>query len=260
MLPKNFKPDGTFDLIRVGSDNDGGYLVDRESIKKSNGLISFGINTDWSFEKNFLKINKVPIHGYDPTIDSVFWYKYLLKAGLSRKYFINPKRFIYRFYTFINYIKFWHGKNKIYLEWIGSKANQTNVSQAISRMKKRSKPPYFFSIDIEGSEYELLDKLIDHSSNIEALVIEFHDINNNLKKIESFINQFNLKLIHIHPNNYGGTNKDGDPNVIELSFAKKPNKLSNKFCSPHLLDKVCNKKNQEEIELKFDSRTIKNTP
>ena len=128
VLPKNFKPDGAFDLIRIGKDNDGGYLVDRNSIKKSNGLISFGINTDWSFEKHFLKINNVPIHGYDPTIDKVFWYKYLLKAGLSRKYFINPKKFINRIYTFMDYIKFWHGKNKMYFEWIGSKTNQTNVS------------------------------------------------------------------------------------------------------------------------------------
>jgi len=35
MLPKSYKPDGSFDLIRLGSDNDGGYLVDPKSIENS---------------------------------------------------------------------------------------------------------------------------------------------------------------------------------------------------------------------------------
>ena len=34
MLPKRFKPAGTFELIRLGSDHDGGYLVDPKSIQE----------------------------------------------------------------------------------------------------------------------------------------------------------------------------------------------------------------------------------
>ena len=41
----------------------------------------------------------------------------------------------------------------------------------------------------------------------------------NLNKIEDFIiKSKELKLIHIHANNFAGSNKDGDPNVIELTF------------------------------------------
>ena len=37
--------------------------------------------------------------------------------------------------------------------------------------------------------------------------------------IEKFIlDNSNLKLIHIHGNNYAGNNNDNDPNIIELTF------------------------------------------
>jgi hypothetical protein len=53
MLPKEFKPDGFYDLVRLGKNNDGGYLVCKNSIEVSDCLISFGINDDFSFEENF---------------------------------------------------------------------------------------------------------------------------------------------------------------------------------------------------------------
>jgi hypothetical protein len=57
MLPKTFRPKGLYDLIRIGKENDGGYLVGKNSVLKSEYLISFGINDDWSFEEQFRKYN-----------------------------------------------------------------------------------------------------------------------------------------------------------------------------------------------------------
>ena len=53
-----FKPKNKYSLDRIGKENDGGYLINRESIFKSNFLLSFGIFDDWSFEKSFKKLNK----------------------------------------------------------------------------------------------------------------------------------------------------------------------------------------------------------
>ena len=51
------------------------------------------------------------------------------------------------------------------------------------------------------------------------MIVEFHDIHKNLNKIEDFITKSKeLKLIHIHGNNFAGSDKDGNPNVIELTF------------------------------------------
>ena len=35
----------------------------------------------------------------------------------------------------------------------------------------------FLKIDIEGSEYEIIEDIIDHSQKISVLIIEFHWIN-----------------------------------------------------------------------------------
>lgn len=40
MLPKEFKPNHLYELIRLGKDNDGGYLVCKNSVKTSTALIS----------------------------------------------------------------------------------------------------------------------------------------------------------------------------------------------------------------------------
>ena len=54
-----------------------------------------------------------------------------------------------------------------------------------------------------------------------GLVIEFHDVDLHQEKILEFINNFNLELTHIHPNNFGLKDDNGDPKVIEMTFEKK---------------------------------------
>ena len=46
------------DLIRLGRNEDGGYIVSESIIKSSNYLLAFGMGADWSFEEDFLKLNK----------------------------------------------------------------------------------------------------------------------------------------------------------------------------------------------------------
>ena len=75
MLPNKFKPDGLYKLIRVGKDNDGGYLVCENSVMNSNTLISFGISDDFTFEEHFQKIRNVNIFAYDPTVNLNFFLK-----------------------------------------------------------------------------------------------------------------------------------------------------------------------------------------
>ena len=58
MLPKILKPKHEYDLIRLGQDNDGGYLVEKKSTEKTKNLISFGLADDWSFEKDFKRFNQ----------------------------------------------------------------------------------------------------------------------------------------------------------------------------------------------------------
>ena len=52
------KPIRTSNLIRLGRNLDGGYVVDFEIVKKCNTLITFGLGPDWSFELDYIKKNK----------------------------------------------------------------------------------------------------------------------------------------------------------------------------------------------------------
>jgi hypothetical protein len=79
-----FKPKFKYQLQRVGKNNDGGYLVGINTIKQSKVLISYGINDDWSFEKNFFKINnKIKIMTFDNKLNLFFLLKKLLNNFLK---------------------------------------------------------------------------------------------------------------------------------------------------------------------------------
>ncbi len=51
MIPTDFKLKFQYDLIRLGKDNDGGYLVEKNSTIDSDALISVGNLWDFSFGK-----------------------------------------------------------------------------------------------------------------------------------------------------------------------------------------------------------------
>jgi hypothetical protein len=106
-------------------------------------------------------------------------------------------------------------------------------------------------IDIEGSEYRLLDTLILNQNRISGLVIEFHDCDLHLNTIKNFIQNFGLKLAHIHANNFFPIRLDDElPLILELTFSK--------YCEvqkveslPHILD-MPNNKIKPEISLSIE--------
>ena len=114
MLPKQFKPKYKYNLIRIGRNNDGGYLVEKDSILKSNSLVSFGMGFDWSFEKDFFNYRKIPIHCYDHTIKYSKIKKYSRKSILNifnKKFWSKKgiKLIIENFNLSKNYKKFFSG-------------------------------------------------------------------------------------------------------------------------------------------------------
>ena len=50
-LLKYLIPEYKTDLFRAGSNNDGGYLLNRNDVLKSDMIISLGIHENWDFEK-----------------------------------------------------------------------------------------------------------------------------------------------------------------------------------------------------------------
>ena len=128
MLTKEFKPKYLYDLLRIGKNNDGGYLVESNSIQTAKSLISFGIGNDWSFEAQLKKIKNIPIFAYDHTIKR---YEELPQF----KSFFNLQRSNYFF------------RKKIGETLVTN--NNTNIEKIINDFNLYFlglKPPFFFSM------------------------------------------------------------------------------------------------------------------
>lgn len=239
VLPSFFSFRHADDLVRVGKDNDGGYLVSLSDIKNSKFLISFGISDDWSFESHFIKLNDVEVFAYDASVNFKFFLKKLIFSLMK-----NPLNFSFIKKYFL-YRKFFKGKNYHVKKFVGINSNQSLFISMRDILKKKFFSNVFFKIDIEGAEYRLLDELIENENKISGLVIEFHDVDLHLEKIEKFIKNFRLKLVHIHANNFGFMRSDDRlPQVLELTFSKY-SELKDNSKLPHELD-MPNDKNQEE--------------
>ena len=231
-LPKFLKPKKNFFLIRVGKRNDGGYLVDPSSIIECKTLISLGINDDWSFEKNFHKINpNIKLFCYDKETSFVFLLKIFLKKFIFM-YYYGIKDTLISLYKLVDY--FFFLKRRLY---------KKNISyNDIIKISKELKPPFFLKIDIEGSEYRILNDLLKLQKKICGIIIELHNIDLFFHKINK------LKLTHIHANNVEIFH--GSCNIIELTFAKSPEIIKTKIKFPNKLDQP-NIKNLPEIKLFF---------
>ena len=259
MLPSFLKPYNvkTENLIRIGPKSDGGYIVHKDSINLTKKIITCGLNDDWKFEKNFTKLNNhCFVEAYDHTIDKEFWYQ-RFKKDIIHFFLLKKLRLskIIKMFDYIDYKIFFKKKNIHFLKKVvrnSEKEDEISLTDIIDNFED-----IFLKIDIEGNEYEILPEVTKHSEKIISLIVEFHDIDSNLDKIEKFIieNKF-LKLIHIHANNYKDINTNGNPNDIELTFVNKnkiniSNERSQKSYPIHGLD-YKNLKRKKDIELKFN--------
>ena len=260
MLSSRWKPvhvDNKY-LQRVGKNFDGGYVILKKFLKDTSLLISFGLSDDWSFEKHFFKINNCFIETYDHTVTDTFWIKrffndlwrFLILKKLRPSKIINIFKYIY-YRFFFSKTKIKHIQKKIGKDT----SNSISLNSVLKNKKKFDK--IFLKIDIESSEYLILDQIIAFPKKIIGFVIEFHELDIYRKKVENFLNKAkkNYSLIHIHGNNYTGLDKNLNPYTVELSFARNDyikNKLIKNIKKYPIegLDQPCNK-NHPDIEIFF---------
>jgi hypothetical protein len=67
------RPVALNDLIRIGHESDGGYVLSKRNIEKTETLLSFGINDDWSFEDCFTRKKNVKVYAFDYSIKDSPW-------------------------------------------------------------------------------------------------------------------------------------------------------------------------------------------
>ena len=78
-------------------------------------------------------------------------------------------------------------------------------------------------MDIEGTEYDLLDQIIENNEFLSGLAIEFHDVPAHMREIEVFMMAMKEFMVtdNTTPNNYGGVDAACIPHVIEVSMSAR---------------------------------------
>ena len=210
-------------LARVGGTNDGGYVVPLNAIAGAHALVSFGLSHDWTFERDFKQRNADAIvHCYDHTVSAGTAFQYSI--GQLLRFFLKLRASYFRkIFTWIDYKVFFcadriHFKQRI---WRDGQNNSATIEDVLSRLPAEC--PVFVKMDIEGSEYVVLDDLLRHSKNIVAMVIEFHDVDSSLDLFNSFVEKIKREfyIVHIHGNNIGGLTPFNFPVFPEITFFNK---------------------------------------
>jgi FkbM family methyltransferase len=209
-MPRIFQPWCCDDLIRLGKDNDGGYIINKLDVLKSDELISFGIGEDNSFETNFNEIKRVRLSSFDESVKEVEGYHH----------------------------------------------SSINVDSSNIESILKEKNNVFLKCDIDGGEYEILKYLIENSFRFIGAAFEFHGLTNydNFDRLTNFISKFELRLVHVHINNYSYAVSGNDyvPDVVELSFSSSKENSKLGFVSlPNKLD-MPNNPDDEEFKIFFN--------
>jgi hypothetical protein len=210
-------------LVRVGGANDGGYVVPLEAVKAAGALLSFGLSHDWTFERDFERHNpKAAIHCYDHTVSILTAVPY--SFGQLTRFIVRGKtRYLRKVIVWLDYLSFFRGKNVHFRQriWRDRSAGSATIPDAFGRLSANCQ--VFVKMDIEGSEYRVIDDLLAHAQDIVAMTIEFHGVdiaphlfNDTIAKIKH-----GFHLVHIHGNNMGGLTPFHFPKSPEITFLNK---------------------------------------
>ena len=207
------------DLIRIGGDGDGGYLLP-DKLKDVSFCFSPGVSDVALFEQEISEKYGIKSYMADASVD---------KPPIDNKNF-----------TFIP-------------KFIGSKSegNFITLSDWMNDCIGDDKNKKILQMDIEGGEYDVLTYEDSETlASFSTMVIEFHWLNKMfdpmfLKMISGIFEKIyrNFSICHVHPNNCCGIevyNGIHIPRVIEVTFIRNdlvPKYLNKPITLPHKLDR-----------------------
>lgn len=221
-LPGDWRPRLICDAVRLGNKHDGGYVVAARSVSATEVLVSLGLSDDWSFEADFCRTNPVTrVIGFDPTITRSFWLKRIFSHTGAALFRFELDR-VGRVFDWLRFQRFFDGERHEYrsirIGYDGVRSHSLNTI-----FREIGGANIFLKIDIEGSEYRVLDQIAANAHRLTGLVMEFHDVDLMRDRITHFLRavQGELVVCHLHPNNCAGVDARGDPLAVEISLVPR---------------------------------------
>ena len=217
------------ECLRIGLKQDGGYVIRKNELNSVEKIISLGMGSnyeDWSFELYFLKRKKnLQIFFYDYTVSKK---NYLFGIFRVFRRFI---KFRYKFedlkkitINFIYYLRLLKSKNIFHIrKKICSNPKNSSEENIKNILKKIDNKNILLKVDIEGTEYEVIDDIFDNCDKVVSIIIEFHNIDKFESIFEKKIKKLKSKyeIIHVHGNNNDGTLDTNLPITLEVTMVNK---------------------------------------
>jgi len=225
--------DTEYTKVRVGDKHDGGYVVLDEISQKCHKLFSYGVETNSSFENEFVEKYDCDAHLFDHTVEQAAE--------------INPR------FSF----------DKEGLSHITTEDCDTLENHMIKYGCHRHKLNMTLKMDIEWCEWDVFDQMPDEVlTDFDQILCEFHLIPVKYKdshspyftafhqsvydKVNDLLFEKYLKVLdriqqhyyafHVHVNNSipcNTVNYESIPPLVELSFVKKTLVKEPKYSSGH---------------------------
>lgn len=224
------QPEIELPLTRVGRNHDGGYVVPSLVLENTTFLFSGGYGNDFSFEKDFLSKSKASsVFLYDFSITMLSLISDCLRSFISAALRRSHYPISYHLRNILTYLQLKKTPRitlihkKLSVVENSDKSKITDLTSAFNSISTNDQELFFCKLDIEGSEYELINELVILESRISGLVVEFHDT---YSRRATFINSLHslsgsYAVVHTHVNNYGGISIDGQPKVYEISLLNR---------------------------------------
>lgn len=218
------------DLVRIGGDADGGYLVPAD-LQGVAGCFSPGVSTTSDFEYELATSHGIPCFLADHSVEG--------PAVQHEKF-----SFIRKFLSSTN-----DQSNVRLADWVDSERTRLGTGDLILQM------------DIEGAEYPvLLDLTSDVLAQFRVVIVEFHYLErmfdrNEFAVIEKLFDHLiaDFSIVHVHPNNNCPVFQRGNieiPSVVEFTFLRN-DRIANRqplTFSRHPLDRK-NNVNRPELSM-----------
>jgi hypothetical protein len=253
-------PYATDDLFRLGQECDGGYVLNRRVLSATKVLVGLGINADWSFEDDFARQGDktLVVHGYDFSVSQGIFYReyisrilYLFSIKFLLRLLRDPRgaaalwKLNYGYMktarkTYKEFPRFFDGLRHRFFQLgvSNAKEGQFVTFEDVVQNLPQGLPDHsvFLKIDIELSEFRILDDVLKNSRLLNGMVIEFHDLDILWDAFARIMTaaQRDFVLTHVHGNNYAtlipGTTipKSLEVTLVHKTFLPEPLKLSSR--------------------------------
>ena len=209
-------------MHRLGSKNDGGYVIPKE-LPTISTLISFGVGDNWSFERSCLKSGIVSnCKMYDHTVGI----KIQLRKIKSRLFAANfeLKSLLFRIVVALRYLRDFSNPNLEHIKKEITRNQSTLIKTNLPEiMRDLSGSLFILKVDIEGAEYEIIEQIESFSQQIPLLLVEFHETDKHKASFEASLKLLKDKFLicHTHANNYEGVSRNGIPKTVEVTFGNR---------------------------------------